>query len=105
MDNLFSYRDVIVESFMPLSTSGRHGDVHIRPIPGQVFSPDLFVECSKRLSDTTRHPLGTKFKIRAKLACKLGGTDFLYSYFGWKYDVVTDEAAEKFIKGLKKGMI
>lgn len=51
--------------------------------------PDLHVECSKGLSDTKRHPLGTVFRIKAKLTDREGGREFLYSYWGWDYEVVS----------------
>lgn len=94
------YRTVIVESFIPGDLSGKHGLVHIRPIPGQAFEPTLFVECSKRLMDTSRYPLYTKFKLRAKLTDRLGGTPFLYAYHGDSDVVVTDEEAEAYVKQL-----
>lgn len=81
-----SYRWIEVESFIPADTSGRHGLVHIRPVEGQGLSTDLFVECSKELS--RNYAVGTRFRIRAKLTDKEGGREFLYSYFGWHYDVL-----------------
>lgn len=83
------YEWVEVESYMPDRTSGLHGKVHIRPVAGGKFSPDLHVECSKGLSDTKRHPLGTVFRIKAKLTDREGGGEFLYSYWGWDYEVVS----------------
>ncbi|WP_113479713.1 hypothetical protein [Rhizobiales bacterium] len=80
------YRMVLVESYRPNRTSGLHGDVHVRPRPGQGFPVTMHVECSKSLS--RNYPVGTVFKIRAKLTDREGSGDFLYSYFGWKYDVV-----------------
>ncbi len=53
-----TYQYVIVESYKPKSTSGLHGDVHIRPIEGQDLDTNMRVECSKELSDTTE-PLPT----------------------------------------------
>jgi hypothetical protein len=100
-----SYRTVIVESFYPANTSGRHGPVHIRPIPGQVFSPTLFVECSKRLMDTCRYPVGTKFKVNAKVTDRQGGTPFLYAYHGDPDVIVSDAEAQAFISGLARGHI
>ena len=100
-----AYRHVIVESFIPRDPSGRHGLVHIRPIPGQVFSPKLFVECSKRLVDTEKYPVGTKFKLSAKLTDRQGGTAFLYAYHGDPDIVVSDKQAKAFIAGLKRGHI
>ncbi len=82
------YQPIIVESFKPKSTAGRHGAIHIRPIAGQIgFSQDLFVECSKSLSSD--YPVGTKFRICAKLSKREDGIDFVYSYFGWKAEVVS----------------
>lgn len=99
------YRTVIVESFDPFDTSGRHGLIHIRPMSGQVFAPSLFVECSKRLMDTSRYPLGTKFKLQAKLTDRLGGTPFLYAYHGDADVPITDVEAVRFISGMKSGRI
>src|SRR5450432_3967613 len=74
-----SYRFVVVESFEPLETSGHHGPVHIRPVAGQVYSPALFVSCSKRMSDTQRYDLGTKFKLWAQLLTRESGAKWLYA--------------------------
>ena len=43
------------------------------------------VECSKSLSRD--YPVGTKFRIKAKLTDKEEGGEFLYSYFEWKFEV------------------
>lgn len=97
------YRTVVVESFVPYNKGSRHGLVHIRPIPGQVFAPTLFVECSKRMMDTSRYPLGTKFKLNAKLTDRQGGTPFLYAFHGDPDIVVTDEEANVLIARLQSG--
>jgi hypothetical protein len=78
------YRYVVVESYHETG-SGLHGDVHIRPVRAEGFSPGIRVECSKSL--TRDYPVGTKFRIKAKLTDKEDGGEFLYSYFGWKYEV------------------
>jgi len=80
------YKFVIVESYVPKNKSGLHGEVHIRPIKGQGFSNDLHVECSKKLS--LMYPIGTKFKIKVKLTDRNGEGKFLYSYYGWPYEVI-----------------
>lgn len=80
------YEDVIVESYCPASTSGRHGPAHIRPAPGGKYSTGLHVECSKRLSRD--YPPGTRFRVKAKLTDREGGGQFLYSYHGWKFEVL-----------------
>jgi hypothetical protein len=80
------YEEVIVESYCPASTSGLHGAIHVRPAPGGKYPQTLHVECSKRL--VTDYPVGTRFRIRAKLTDREGGGQYLYSYFGWKYAVI-----------------
>jgi hypothetical protein len=80
------YQWVFVESYIPKSTSGLHGMVHIRPCEGQGYPREMHVECSKRMASD--HPVGTRFRIWAKLKDKEGGRDFLYTYFGWKYEVL-----------------
>jgi hypothetical protein len=83
------YSWIIVESYYPASTAGLHGPIHIRPIDGQGYSTNLHVECSKSLS--RNFPVGTRFRIKAKLTDKEGGGEFLYSYFGWHYEVLGKE--------------
>jgi hypothetical protein len=90
------YRYVIVESFHPSSTAARHGPVHIRPLPSQGLDTSVFVECSKRLSED--YPVGTIFKVRAKLTDRERGGEYLYSYHGWSTATVTPSEAERFIR-------
>jgi len=80
------YVTIIAESFKPARTSGLHGKVHMRPAPGQPFGQDLMIECSKTL--TSAHPVGTRFRMRVKLTDREKGGEFLYSYHGWKVDVL-----------------
>jgi len=81
-----AYEWIVVESYLPANTSGLHGPVHIRPVAGQAYPTTLHVECSKKLSND--YPLGTRFRIRVKLTDRQGGGEFLYSYFGWHYEVL-----------------
>ncbi|KAA6182608.1 hypothetical protein F2Q65_17605 [Thiohalocapsa marina] len=80
------YESVIVESYLPTKTAGLHGKVHIRPVAGQQYPQTLHVECSKSL--TRDYPVGTRFRIQAKLTDREGGGQFLYSYFGWPVEVL-----------------
>jgi len=80
------YVTIIAESFKPSSTAGLHGKVHMRPAPGQRFGQDIMIECSKTL--TSAHPVGTRFRMRVKLTDREGGGEFLYSYHGWKVEVL-----------------
>jgi len=79
------YRDVVVENFKPTSTAGRHGPVHTRPIPGQGLSTHLYVQGPTGLKN---YPVGTQFRIRAKLSSHKGGTKYLKSYYNWDFEVL-----------------
>jgi len=81
------YVYVVVESYIPENTSGLHGSVHIRPVKNEKFPQSIKVECSKKLSKN--HPVGTKFKIQAKLTDREGSGDYLYSSYRWSYEVLT----------------
>ena len=85
MINQYDY--IIVESFVVSNTSGKHGPIHIRPLRNQdPYLETMFVECSKELSYD--YPIGTRFRIKAKITSKQGGTPFIYSYYKWGYEVL-----------------
>ncbi|WP_193090142.1 hypothetical protein [Advenella sp. FME57] len=81
------YEIVEVESYLPKSTSGLRGKVHIRPVVGGKYSTLLHVECSKKLS--ADYPVGTRFKIRATLTDREDGGQYLYSYYKWPVEVLS----------------
>ncbi len=81
------YQYVIVESYIPQNTSGLHGAIHIRPVAGQGLETDMHVECSKELS--RNFPVGSKFKIKAKVTDRQGGKPFLYSSYRWPYEQIS----------------
>ena len=71
--------------------------VRAHPYPGQGLPENLYVECSE--SFRINNPIGTVFVLWAKLTYnKINKAYFLYSYFGWKTQIVTREKAEKLIK-------
>ena len=78
------YQCIIVESVFC------NGSVRICPIPGQhPFKPNMFVECSNSMRED--YPVGTKFRIKAKITNKEGGTPFIYSHYSWHFDVINEE--------------
>lgn len=85
-DRSAPYQEVIVESYRPASTAGLHGAVHVRPVAGQGFPPGLHVECSRAI--VRNYPVGTRFRIRAKLTDRLGQGQYLYSHYNWAYEVI-----------------
>lgn len=85
--NSKEYQFILVESFIPLDSSNRHGPIHIRPLPNQdPYKTTMFVECSKDLS--YEYPLGTRFRIKAKITNREGGTPYIYSHYSWPYEVI-----------------
>jgi hypothetical protein len=77
---------VEVESYKSARTGGLHGDVHIRPVVGGPFSPDLRVECADEMK--RNHPVGTRFLIMAKLKTYGSGGQCLYTSWRWPYEVL-----------------
>jgi len=88
MAKITPYEEVIVESYIPDNTSGKHGKVHIRPVAGGKYSQLLQVQCSKSLSRD--FPVGTKFLLQAKLTDREDGGEYLYSSYRWKYEVISE---------------
>lgn len=81
------YDFIIVESYRPASTRNLHGEIHIRPVDNQSpYEKTMHVECSKNLSND--FPEGTKFRIKAKITQREGGTKFIYSNYKWPYEVL-----------------
>lgn len=81
------YHMIEVESYIPKRKSGYHGEVHIRPVPGQAkFDTALHVVCSDELKK--EYPVGTRFLIKGKLNDLKGGGKFIYSYYDWTYEVI-----------------
>lgn len=97
--DIYAYRQVAVES---RQVGGR---IEIHPVPGQAFSPELLVQCSRRLGDTAMYPLGTRFLLSAKLTDRLGGTPFLYAYHGDADVVLTPAQTKKFLGEFRRGRI
>ncbi|TKW60772.1 MAG: hypothetical protein DI628_07725 [Blastochloris viridis] len=83
-----TYSTVIVESYKPQNTSGLHGEVHIRPVAGQDLPTTLHVSCSRELKSAS-YPVGTKFRIQAKLTDREEGGEYLYSPPRAKFEVIS----------------
>jgi hypothetical protein len=78
---------ILVETFSA-DIPGKAANVHVRPVPGQQFPVDMEVECSRALR--TKHPVGTVFRIKAKLAEHEAGTSYLFSHHRWRYELVEE---------------
>ncbi len=97
--DIYAYRQVAVHSV------SRAGRTEIRPMPGQAYSPELTVQCARRLCDTGVYPLGTRFLLFAKLTDRLGGTPYLYAYHGDPDVVLSAAEARAFLAEFKRGRI
>lgn len=80
------YSSIVVESFVSEETCHR-GQVHLRPVSGQGYAVEMFVECSRHLVNTKYFPVGTKFRIWAKKKQKELSRIHLYSYHGDDFDI------------------
>lgn len=90
----YYYRYVIIETYSSSGECSRHS-IRARPLPGQGLPTSLKVECSSSMRE--RHPIGTKFKVWAKVK-DTSDSPHLYTSWQWKYDVLTGSEAEAFIK-------
>lgn len=95
----YAYRHVAVES------RDIHDKIEMRPVPGQAFSPELAVRCSRRLIDLQRYPLGSRFLLFAKLTDRLGGTPYLYAWHGDADVLMTPAEVKKFLGEFRRGRI
>jgi hypothetical protein len=81
-----SYQYVTVETYVADHTSGLHGKVHVRPVAGQGFSTSLRVRSPKEMRRD--YPIGTQFRIYAKLTDREGGEPFLHTHHNWPFEEV-----------------
>lgn len=87
------YRNLVIKTYRnPGEPSNKA--IRARALPGQGLSHLLNVECSSRMRN--RYPPGTLFIVRAKITNR-EGAPFIYSYFGWPYQVVSQDEANRFI--------
>lgn len=84
------YRVIVFQSYELSKTSGKRGKIHFRTIahPMQDSSVELGldVECTRSLR---QFPVGTIFKIQAKLTDREGGGHFYYAHHTWKAHVIS----------------
>ena len=84
------YEYIVVESFKPIFREASANDIRIRPAYDQGdFKTSTRVECNNVMKDPTAYPVGTKFKIKAKVT-EVNGTKFIYSHYTWPYEVLKD---------------
>lgn len=79
------YQYVIVETVKDTIRN----KVIARPVEGEAFPTTMHVECSKDIRN--KHPLGTRFRIKAlvKQPKSLEDRPHLYSSYKFPYDIVS----------------
>lgn len=91
---MFTYTEIVIETYENFGEPAAE-KIRARPLPRQGFPTNMKVECSSKMRK--KYPIGTKFKIMAKLSNREGGTPFLYTHYSWDYEVLSDEQAKTFI--------
>ena len=82
------YEYIKVQSVL-VKESGKHGPVHIKPLPNQdPYLESMWVQCSKVLSND--YPIGTKFRIRAKIVHPAEYRPYISSHYTWPFEVVEE---------------
>ena len=79
------YRWIIVETYSG-SKTGKSSLIHVRPIAGQDLDTNMDVECRRDMRKA--YPVGTRFRIKAKVTDREGGKPFLWSHHSWDYEVI-----------------
>ncbi|SCZ84275.1 hypothetical protein [Nitrosomonas mobilis] len=87
------YRNVIIETFHHTGGSSKHS-IRARPLLGQGLSTSMRVECSSSMREG--HPLGTLFKVRAKIKNTVQELH-LYTSWQWAYEIINAQEAADFI--------
>jgi len=90
----WAYREVAVESAL----DARSGKPRIRPVSGQAFATDMQVQCSRRLLDTERYPVGTRFLLSVRITDRQGGAPFLYAWHGDPVTVMGRAQLKRFLE-------
>lgn len=93
------YRYVVIETYQSHGEFSRHS-IRARPLPKQGLQTLMKVECSASMRE--RHPVGTKFKVWAKIKAT-DDAPHLYTSWQWAYEVISDQDAQAFIKAKKWG--
>jgi len=82
------YYTVVVETYRE-SGSGLHGDIHVRTVPDEQFPQSLRVRFPRKVRYA--YPVGTRFRVRAKLTDREGGSTFLHTNHAWPFEVLDKE--------------
>lgn len=91
----YSYRELLVH----VAPDPRTGAPRVQPLPGQAFATSLRVQCGRKLLD---YPVGTVFKVNAKMTDRLGGEPFLYVWHGDPVVVMPAGQVEAYLQAYRR---
>lgn len=86
--------EIIVETFYAPGEKSR-SPIRVRPLPGQGFSIDMRVECSKKMRSA--YPVGQLFCLNVRVTSRLDSPDFLYSSYRDSWRPMTLAEANEFM--------
>lgn len=90
------YRDYLFETYKQVGEASS-SRIRVRPLAGQGLDGNMKVRCSKALR--SEHPIGTIFRLKAKVTSREGGTPFLHAPHTWPYEVITPKRARTCLSG------
>jgi hypothetical protein len=88
------YRDYLVETYRQVGEASS-SRIRVRPLAGQGLDDNMKVRCPKPLR--SKHPIGTIFRLKAKVTSREGGTPFLHAPHTWPYEVITPRKAKTYL--------
>ncbi len=87
--------EIIVETFYATGEK-TISPVRVRPLPGQGFSINMRVECSKKMR--VSYPVGQLFVLNVKVISRLDSPDFLYSSYRDKWRPISPSDSSQFME-------
>lgn len=88
------YMPVVIQTYVARGERSPRS-IRARPVPGQGLDPTMNVECSESMRN--RFPPGTFLLVQAKVTNREGSPPFLYTYHGWKYEVLSKAQVDKLV--------
>jgi hypothetical protein len=88
------YRYVVIQTYRAVAEASPHS-IRARVLPGQDLPETMRVECSSKMRES--HPVGTRFKIKAKIK-QTSNDPHLYTSYQWEYETMSAAKATAFIR-------
>jgi hypothetical protein len=83
-----THEAIEIESFKISGSAGTSEKIYLRPVRGQKFPTNLFIEGNKSL--VADYPIGTRFKVQVALMDRATGGKYLFSSWQWDVKVLSE---------------